>query len=386
MGKLTVTAIKAIKAGAGTTRHPDGDGLYLVVKVGGSKTWLLRVQAAGRRRDIGLGTFPAVSLAEAREKAMQTRKQLLAGEDPVEAKRSAKRAVAAIPTFRAAAETVHAERCGDWRNQKHRDHTLRTYAFPLIGDKRVDKVTSGDVRAVMLPIWQSKPETARRLLQRIGKVLDWAAAEGHCKGEAPMRSIRAGLNTQTTRSKHFASLPHADVAPLMAALATEDTAGRLALRLLILTAARSGEVRGATWDEMDLPNALWTVPASRMKAKKEHRVPLSAAAVAVLETAAKLRKGVAGEPIFHGIKHQPLSDATMGKVVKVATGGPWTVHGFRSSFRVWAAEKGYQHEASEAALAHTIPNKVVAAYLRTDFLDQRRPLMTAWAEYVAPSL
>lgn len=387
MGNLTVTAIKAIRPAVGTTRHPDGDGLYLVVKVSGSKTWLLRVQAAGRRRDIGLGTFPAVSLAEAREKATQTRKQLLAGEDPVEAKRAAKRAVAAIPTFRAAAETVHAERRGDWRNEKHRSqwiNTLRSYAFPLIGDKRIDKVTSGDVRAVMLPIWQAKPETARRLLQRIGKVLDWASSEGHCAGEAPMRSIRAGLNTQMARPKHFASLPHANVAPLMAALTADDTAGRLALRFLILTAARSGEVRGATWDEIDLPNALWIVPASRMKAKKEHRVPLSAAAVAVLETAAKLRKGIAGEPIFPGMKHQPLSDMTLGKVVRTATGGRWTVYGFRSSFRVWAAENGYQHEAAEAALAHTIPDKVVAAYLRTDFLDQRRPIMMAWAEYVLP--
>lgn len=152
----------------------------------------------------------------------------------------------------------------------------------------------------------------------------------------------------------------------------------------ILTAARSGEVRGATWDEFDLPGATWTIPASRMKAKKEHRVPLSVAALAVLERAALMRKGDAGEPVFPGIKQQPLSDATMGKVLRAAIDGPWTVHGFRSSFRVWAAEKGYQHEAAEAALAHTIPNKVVAAYLRTDFLDQRRPMMDAWTAFLMP--
>lgn len=200
MGNLTTTAIKAFKPGKGLVRHPDGEGLYLTIKASGTKAWLLRVQAAGRRRDIGLGTFPTVSLAEAREKAMQTRKQLLAGEDPVEAKRTAKRAIAAIPTFRAAAELVHAERKDDWRSEKHRAqwiNTLRTHAFPLIGDKRIDRVTSGDVRAVMQPIWQAKPETARRLLQRIGKVLDCGFSEAHCKGEAPLRSIRAGLNAQT---------------------------------------------------------------------------------------------------------------------------------------------------------------------------------------------
>lgn len=387
MGNLTTTAIKSIKPGATVMRHPDGDGLYLTVKQSGAKSWLLRVQTNGRRRDIGLGTFPAVSLLMARENAMQLRKQLLAGEDPVETRRAAKRAAAGIPTFRAAAETVHSERRDDWRNQKHRDqwiNTLRTFAFPLIGEKRLDKVTAGDVRAVMLPIWQSKPETARRLLQRIVKVLDWGFSEGHCKGEAPLRSIRAGLNAQLARPEHFASLPYAEVPALMQALAEGETAGRLALQFLIVTAARSGEVRGATWDEFDLPAAMWKIPASRMKAKKEHRVPLSTAALAVLKKAALLRKGIAGEPVFPGMKHQPLSDATMGKVLSAAINGQWTVHGFRSSFRVWAAESGYQHEAAEAALAHTISNKVVAAYLRTDFLDQRRPMMDAWAAFLLP--
>lgn len=386
MGKLTTTAIKAIRPTIGLKRYPDGDGLYLIVKESGAKSWMLRVQAAGRRRDIGLGTFPAIGLADAREKAMKSRKQLHAGEDPVEAKRAAMRAAAGIPTFRVAAETVHGERRGEWHNHKHQSqwiNTLRTHAFPLIGDKRIDKVTSADVLAVVQPLWSVKQETARRLLQRIAKVLDWGFAQGHCATEAPLRSVRVGLSTKLKRPEHFKSLPHAEVGALMTKLAQNDTAGRLALRFLVLTAGRSGEVRGATWEEVDLPNAVWTIPDSRMKARRQHRVPLSAAAVSVLETAAKLRKGIAGEPIFPGIKHQPLCDATMTKVLRTEIGGRWTIHGFRSSFRVWAAESGYQHEAAEAALAHTIPNKVVAAYLRTDFIDQRRPMMAAWATYVA---
>lgn len=385
MGKLTATGIKALKKAG---RHADGDCLYLEVSESGSKAWLLRTQANGRRRDLGLGSYPAVSLAEAREAAMLTRKQLRAGEDPVELKRAAKRAAAAVPTFRVAAEKVHAERLGEWGNKKHRAqwiNTLRTYAFPTIGDKRIDKVTSADIHAVVQPIWSVKQETARRLLQRIAKVLDWGHAQGHRATEAPLRSVRLGLSTQSKRPTHFASLPHTEVAQLMVKLTESDTAGRLALRFLILTAARSGEVRGATWEEIDLPKGLWTIPAGRMKAKKEHRVPLSAAALQVLKTAAKLRKGIAGEPIFPGMKDQPLSDATMSKTLRTAAEGSWTVHGFRSSFRLWTLDRGYLHEAAEAALAHTNPNKVIVAYLRSDFLDQRRPMMEAWAEYVFPA-
>lgn len=381
MGNLTVVRVKALKEPG---RYSDGDGLLLVVRESGAKSWLWRGQANGKRRDIGLGTYPDVSLAEARDKAAATRKQMRAGDDPVEAKRAAKKAAATIPTFRAAAGMVHAEREGDWRNDKHKAqwiNTLTAYAFPAIGDRPIDKVTSGDVRDLLVPIWQSKPETAKRVLQRIGKVLDWGYAKGYCGGEAPMRSIRAGLNRQTKKPEHLASLPHDQVAALMAKLATSDTAGRLALRFLILTAARSGEVRHAVWDEID--NDLWTIPSERMKAKKEHVVPLSAAAVAVLDTARKLRKGKKGEPIFPGMRDQPLSDMTLTKVLRTAIAGDWTVHGFRSSFRDWAAEKtSFPREVAETALAHTNPDKTEASYRRTNYLDKRRDMMQQWADYV----
>lgn len=384
MGSLTVVRVKALKEAG---RYSDGNGLLLVVRESGAKSWLWRGQANGRRRDIGLGTYPEVSLAEARDKAAVTRKQMRAGDDPVEAKRAAKKATATIPTFRAAAEQVHAEREGDWRNNKHKAqwiNTLATYAFPAIGNQPIDRVTSGDVHGLVLQIWQSKPETARRVLQRIGKVLDWGFAKGYCAGEAPLRSIRAGLNRQTRRPKHFASLPHEEVAALVTKLAASDTAGRLALRFLILTAARSGEVRGATWDEIS--DGIWTIPASRMKAQKEHVVPLSDAAAKVLETASRLQKGQKREPIFPGMRNQPLSDMTLTKVLRTASGGNWTVHGFRSSFRDWAAEKTlFPREVAETALAHTNPDKSEAPYRRTNYLEKRRDLMKQWADYVAPT-
>lgn len=381
MGNLTVVRVKALKEPG---RYSDGDGLLLVVRESGAKSWLWRGQANGKRRDIGLGTYPDVSLAEARDKAAATRKQMRAGDDPVEAKRAAKKAAATIPTFRAAAGMVHAEREGDWRNDKHKAqwiNTLTTHAFPAIGDRPIDKVTSGEVRDLLVPIWQGKPETAKRVLQRIGKVLDWGYAKGYCGGEAPIRSIRAGLNRQTKKPEHFASLPHEQVAALMVKLATNDTVGRLALRFLILTAARSGEVRHAVWEEID--GDLWTIPGERMKAKKQHVVPLSAAAAAVLDTARKLQKGKKGEPIFPGMRDQPLSDMTLTKVLRTAIDGDWTVHGFRSSFRDWAAEKtSFPREVAETALAHTNPDKTEASYRRTNYLEKRQDMMKQWADYV----
>lgn len=386
MGKLTALAVKAAKEPG---RYIDGQGLMLVVKPSGARSWQLRVQVDGRRRDIGLGSASTLSLSEAREKALETRKLIRSGVDPVEAKRSTKRPAAAARTFKETAEALHLERAGDWKNEKHRAQwitTLRTYAFPAIGDVPVAKVAGPAIRDLLVPIWQSKPETARRVLQRIGTVLDWAHSTGERESEAPMRSIRAGLPRQTKQAEHFESLPYADVPPLMAKLREADTAGRLALRFLILTAARSGEVRGATWEEVDLTRGLWSIPATRMKAKRAHVVPLSAAAVEVLETAKALRAGVEQEPIFPGIKRQPLSDMTLTKVLRTAVDGAWTVHGFRSSFRDWTAEcTDVPREIAEEALAHVLTNKVEAAYRRTNFLDKRRSLMADWAEFATGS-
>ncbi|KMS54068.1 tyrosine-type recombinase/integrase [Sphingobium cupriresistens] len=383
MGSLTVLQVKAAtKPG----RYVDGEGLMLVVKPGGAKTWQLRIQANGKRRDYGLGSASIVSLADARERAYEMRKQVRAGDDPVALKEAARKIKATVPTFEVAARDLHEERKAGWRNGKHRDQwlsSLEAYAFPAIGSTPVDRVNVADIRDLLASIWLVKPETARRVLQRTVTVLDWAHAKGHRPSEAPVRAVRAGLGRQTKTDSHFLALPHDQVADLMKDLKESDTAGRLALRFLILTAGRSGEVRGAKWSEIDFDKALWTIPAERMKAKREHVVPLSSAALEVLRIALTLRRG--GEDVvFPGMKGQPLSDMTLTKVLRVALpGSSWTVHGFRSSFRDWCAEcTGYRSEVAESALAHTIPNKVEAAYRRTNYLQLRTTLMADWAVYL----
>lgn len=382
MGKLNTLKINAIKEPG---RYPDGDGLMLLVKSSGSRTWVLRTQANGQRRDFGLGAYPAVTLKEAREEALEKRKAFRAGEDPSRAGRASRAAAATVPTFADLAVKAHADRKEGWRNDKHRAQwlsSLRTYAFPAIGCKPVDKVTAADVCDVLKPIWLKRPETARRVMQRIGTVLDLAYTNGNRPSEAPMRAIGKGLPSQPGKDRHLAALPYADVAALMAKIGECDTSGRLALRFLTLTAARSGEARGATWEEIDHAAATWTVPAFRMKAGRQHVVPLSQAALNVLAAAAKARTGVKGEPIFAGLRGKPLSDMTLGKVLRTAVGGKWTVHGMRTAFRTWVAnETDYAGEVAEAALAHTNPNKVEKAYQRTDFFEKRKPLMADWAAY-----
>lgn len=386
MGKLNTLTVKALTAPG---RYADGDGLYLVIKGSGSRSWVLLIQWNGRRREFGLGSAKTVGVKEARQRATETRRQVEAGADPVEAKRASRRILAAMPTFREAALAVHSERERYWKNPKHRAQwlsTLQTYAFSSIGGTPVDKVAGPAIRDLLAPIWNDKPETARRVLQRIKTVLDWAHAKGHRAEEAPLRSVKTGLARQTTRPGNFAALPYQQVEGLMAKLMGNDTAGRLALQFVILTAARSGEVIGATWEEIDLAGALWTIPARRMKAQKEHLVPLSAAALAVLRIAEIMRKGIAGEPVFPGPSGKPLSDGTMRKALRTAVGGTWTVHGLRSSFRDWAAEATtFPSEAAEAALAHVIPSKTVKSYLRSIYLDIRRTMMTDWATFVGAS-
>lgn len=382
MGKLNVYKVSVAKTPG---RYQDGHGLSLLVKRSGARSYVLRIQFSGKRRDFGLGRASDTTLAEAREKAAEYRKLVRAGLDPT-AKRIAD---PIIPLFRDAAATAHGELKGAWGNTKHRAQwlaTLTTYAFPAIGAERVDQITAPQIIELLLPIWLDKPETARRVLQRVVAVLDWAHAKGLRASEPPLRSIRKGLPRQPKNDRHFAALDYAKVAALMKALKATDSAGRLALRFLILTAGRSGEVRGATWEEIDLKARNWIIPRERMKARKEHVVPLSDEALAVLETAKRLRKGIAGEPIFPGNRGKPLSDMTLSKVLRTATSEKVTVHGFRSSFRDWAAEKAQASDSvAEAALAHTNRNKVEAAYRRTNYLEQRRPLMSAWAAYVVPT-
>jgi integrase len=378
MGKLTASKVRALVEPG---RYSDGDGLFLELNGKNSGRWLLRVQMGGRRRDFGLGSLRSVSLADAREAAFLMRKKIAPGIDPV-AERKQERLV--IPTFRKAAELVHAEHEKAWKNGKHQNQwiaSLKTYAFPSLGDRLVSEIEGPLIRDVLAPIWLAKPETARRVRQRIGTVLDWSYARGFRATEAPMRSLSKGLPRQPKKDKHFAALPYSSIPDFLRKLGERESVGRVALEALILTAARSGEIRGATWSELDLETALWTVPAARMKMGRAHVVPLSPETVDVFKRAQKFKAG-AGDLVFPGQNPQkPLSDMTLLKILRDMD-LEVTVHGFRSAFRDWVAEQtDYAGEVAEAALAHTVSNKVEAAYRRTDFLDKRRLLMRDWAEF-----
>jgi integrase len=263
---------------------------------------------------------------------------------------------------------------------------LEAYAFPLIGAARVDHVDAPKIQSVLLPIWRAKAETARRVRQRIGAVLDYAHGQGWRETEMPRSAVGSLLKRikQPKRGPGFAAIPYVELPKLMTTLRSgEPTAGRLGLRFLILTAARSGEVRGATWSEIDFEHAQWNIPAARMKVGDPHSVPLPAEAMEILHFARRLAGDRPDRPIFAGLKSKAMSDMTLGKALKAAGAGAYTVHGMRSAFRDWVAEQtDFPREWAEAALAHTPPNKVEAAYLRTKFVEQRRSLMAAWAEFL----
>lgn len=381
MGKLNPLQVRNLKEPG---RYSDGDGLILEVRPGGSKSWIARLQANGRRRDYGLGSFKDVSLNEARDKAREYRKQLRAGIDPLEAKRKSRE----IPTFKAAAKAYHMEWKKRRRNAKHEAQwlaTLETYAFPRFGELRTDLVDNGHVRDALAEIWLTKPETARRVRQRIGTVLDYAHGKGWRSHAFGMAAVNKSLPEQPPKIGRFEAMPYGDVPAFLESIRARVSMGRLALEALILTATRSGEVRGARWSEVDLDAATWAIPAERTKTGKRtgkpHIVPLSPAAVDAFNRAKALRIE-ASDLVFHGSKRgKPLSDMTLLKVLRDLK-EPFTVHGFRSAFRDWVAEQtNFPGEVAEAALAHAIPNKVEAAYRRTDFLDKRRKLMDAWGDY-----
>ena len=381
MGKLTAVAVKAAtKPG----RYQDGNGLQLFVKKSGAAFWVLRIQAGGKRRDVGLGSAANVTLKDVRDKADELRKLYKRGADPLAERRAAKLASANIPTFRDAATIAHGEHKGGWRNVKHRADwlsSLERYAFPTIGGTRVDLIDAPTVRDLLLPIWLDRPETARRVRQRVKLVVDWAAAKGY-RPALDLSGIAKALPRQPKSESHFAAMPYDQVPAFVASLkASGETVSRLALQFLILTAARSGEVRGATWPELDLVAGTWTIPGSRMKAGKAHVVPLSDAAKAILERAKPISTK-ADAPIFPGTKGQPLSDMTMLKIMRDRS-LPFSVHGFRSAFKTWAVEAtSFPDAVSEAALAHIDANKVRAAYSRTDFRQQRTDLLAAWANFI----
>lgn len=378
MGKLTALKIRSLTEPG---RYSDGDGLFLEINGKGAASWILRVQNNGKRQDIGLGSTKSVSLKDARAAAFATRQRIAQGINPV-AERKQERHT--IPTFREAAKLVHEEHKKAWKNGKHQNQwiaTLTTYAFPKIGDLTVDEIEGPAIRDVLAPIWLAKPETARRVRQRIGAVLDWSYAKGYRPSEAPMRSLSRGLPRQPRKDGHFAAMPWPEIPAFIQRLRERVSVGRVALEALILTAARSGEIRGATWDEVDLKAGLWSVPAERMKMGRPHQVPLAPETIETFRRAEAFRAPCTNL-VFPGQQlKRPLSDMTLTKALR-DFGLEVTVHGFRSAFRDWVAEEtNYPGEVAEAALAHTVANKVEAAYRRTDYLEKRRALMREWGAF-----
>jgi integrase len=371
-------------------RYADGGGLYLVVGTGQSRKWVFRFKWHGRLVDMGLGAASVVTLAKARERAAAARVLLADGLNPLEAKRTDK----TIPTFGEMADRLVADLGPQWRNEKHKAQwatTLEKDAAKL-RPVPVDKVETADVLAVLKPIWSVKPETASRLRGRIERVLDAAKAKDYRKGENPARwrghlALMLPKRQKLTRG-HHAALAYEKVPGFIADLRDRGAVAALALEFAILTAARSGEVRGATWGEIDLAAKVWTVPAKRMKAGRDHRVPLSARAVEILKGAQPLSSGDACAAVFPGLKPDSiLSDAAFDRLLKRMDFKPGEVtpHGFRSSFRDWAGEVSpFPRELAEAALAHVIGDETERAYRRGDALEKRRKLMDAWARFCEP--
>lgn len=374
---LTAAQVRNAKPG----KHYDGNGLFLRVEDNGAKRWVQRIVIRGRQREMGLGSAQLVTLAEAREIALVNRKLARAGGDPLAAKREA----AAVMTFEEAAREVHKAHLPTWKNKKHAAQfisTLETYAFGHFGPSKISDVSTADVLAALSPIWVSKPETARRVRQRIGTVMSWAIAKGWRRDD-PTAAIAAALPRQGRTAANRKALPYAEVGGCIKAVQASKAGAvtKLALEFLALTAARSGEVRLAIWPEVDLEGAEWAIPAARMKMKRDHRVPLSPRAVAVLRAAQALGDG--SPLVFPGTRHgRPLSDMTLSKLVK-ELGFEADVHGFRTAFRTWVQEKtDFPREVAEAALAHVVGNQVEAAYARSDLFDKRRAMMEDWTNYL----
>jgi integrase len=397
IGKLS--AVEVTKAKGPAVLH-DGGGLYLRISPTGSKAWVFRFQLDGKRRDMGLGPFPDISLAEARRRATDHRNQRRDGIDPLEAKaaqRQAQRLASAKGrTFQqCAAEFIEKHRAG-WRNAKHRqqwENTLATYVYPTLGQLPVSAIDTGLVVQALDPIWTEKSETASRVRGRIEAVLDAATVRGFRQGPNPAQWKGNLAHILPARSRvrkveHHAALPFDEMLAFLVAVRSRQGMAARALEFAALTTARTGEVLGARWSEIDLAAKVWAVPADRMKAGREHRVPLSDAALDVLEKVKPLALTTEGvpnpaAPVFPGPRRAlPMSDMTMLMLLRRMKRDDLTTHGFRSTFRDWAAERtSYPREVVEMALAHAIGNKVEAAYRRGDLFEKRRQLMTDWAKF-----
>ncbi len=365
-------------------------GLHLQVTKTGARSWILRAKVGLKRRDIGLGGYPDVTLAQARDKARETREAIAEGIDPVEQRKAARQALIADQgksvTFADAARRFLEIKSKEFRNPKHAQqwaNTLEAYAYPVLGAMRVSEIELGHVVQVLEPIWQTKTETATRVRGRIESVLAWATVSGFRSGENPARlkdnvDLALGKPTKIRKVTHFRSLPYADLPAFMKKLRKRPGTSARALEFAILTAGRSGEVRGATWDEIDLKKAIWTIPGERMKSGKPHKVPLSPSAAKLINDLPR----VAGEPfLFPAPRGGSMSDVALSALLK-RMDEPVTAHGFRSTFKDWAREQtSYADEVSELALAHVNSDATRAAYARSELIDKRRLLMKEWDDY-----
>ena len=382
--QLTAQTVKHAKATGTAYRLADGDGLYLLVSPNGSRSWVLRTLVKGRRSDIGLGSIAVRSLAQAREEAARLRRIARSGRDPL-AERT--REQQDVPTFKAAATKVHAAEAATFRNEKHRKQWLSSLTPVLdeIGTRRVSDLTSADLIRALAPMWSATPETARRVLQRVRHVFEWCRVHGFCSGENPASGLTKALPKHRPSKQHHAALAYPEVGAFVHQLRANERCSeivRLAFEFTVLTAARTSETLHAQWSEFDLDGGTWTVPAGRMKAGVEHRVPLSPRCLAILKRASTL----AGDSayVFPGRTGKaPLSNMAFLMALRRMKRADLTAHGFRSSFRDWAEQENeFTRAVCESALAHTpVRDKTEAAYRRMDLFERRRELMTQWATF-----
>ncbi|WP_270687979.1 tyrosine-type recombinase/integrase [Aeromonas sp. D3] len=394
MGKLTARTVEGLCKSRVPGMTNDGDSLYFKIGKGGGASWIFRYRQTGKLRDMGLGAYPGISLAEARALAFEARRAIQQGGDPISERRAASKAAEdearrTITFAELGAQYIEAHRAG-WKSTKHAQqwgNTLEQYAYPVIGKLQPSEISTEHVLKILQPIWQTKTETASRVRNRVELIWDSAKARGVTSGENPARwkghmDALLPKRSKVAKVKHHAAMPFRQVATFVNQISQAGGMSSRALELLILTAGRTSEVLEATWDEIDLERQEWVIPAGRMKAGREHRVPLSKRAVSLLESLPRLQGSLY---VFPGQRSgRPMSDMALTMCMRRHGGSAFTVHGFRSSFRDWAAERtSYPREICEMCLAHVVAQGAEAAYWRGDILDKRRGLMDLWGQYVA---